>query len=56
MKTTARDIAIVALIAPAVIGLDLLIGLLVDSLAPLGALPAVMFFGALFTALIKLTK
>jgi hypothetical protein len=56
MKTTARDIAIVALIAPAFIALDLLIQVVADSLAPLGALPAVLFFGALFTALIKFTK
>jgi hypothetical protein len=56
MKTTARDIAIVALIAPAFIGLDLLAQGFADLIAPLGALPAVLFFGALFTALIKFTK
>lgn len=56
MKTTARDIAIVALIAPAFIGLDLLAQGFADLLAPLGALPALVFFGALFTALIKITK
>ena len=56
MKTTLRDIAIVALIPPAVIGLDLLAQGFADMLAPLGALPALMFFIALFTALAKFTK
>jgi hypothetical protein len=56
MKTTLRDIAIVALIAPAVIGLDLLAQGFADLIAPLGALPALVFFGALFTALIRHTK
>ena len=56
MKTTARDIAIVALIAPVIIALDLLAQVVADSLAPLGALPALIFFTALITALIRFTK
>lgn len=56
MKTTAKDIAIVALIPLAIIGADLLAQVIADLLAPLGALPAVLFFTALITALIKFTK
>lgn len=55
MKTTALIIG-TALVAPAVIALDLLIQAVADSLAPLGALPALVIFGALITALIRFTR
>ena len=55
MKTTALVIG-TALIAPAFIALDLLAQVVANLLAPFGALPALIFFGALFTALARFTK
>ena len=55
MKQTATAL-LGALVALGLIGLDLLAQVIANALAPLGAIPALVFFGALFTALIRFTK
>lgn len=55
MKTTAT--ALMGLgFALGLIALDLLAQVVANLLAPFGALVALIFFGALITALIRLTK
>ena len=55
MKQTATAL-LGALVALGLIALDLLAQVVANLIAPLGAIPAVIFFGALFTALIRFTK
>lgn len=52
MKTTATAL----LMAFGLLALCALAEIIGNLLAPLGAIPALVFFGALFTALIKTTK
>ena len=56
MKQTATALALALGLGTALIGLDLLAQVIANALAPLGAIPALIFFGALFTALIRFTK
>lgn len=55
MKQTATAL-LGALVALGLIALDLLAQVVANLIAPLGAIPAVLFFTALITALIKFTK
>jgi hypothetical protein len=56
MKTTALALALALALWLALIALDLVAQGLADIPAPFSAIPAVLLFGALLTALIRFTK